>query len=166
MVMVFLNRYTELFFLDEATAMAAGHRPCACCRRNDYTAFMAAVRASGPERSAWSAPQLDEALQAERLREKDDPGCRGFTTSKRLHTAELNSLPDGVMLALDEAAQDAWLLWKGALHRWSHEGYTEHVPLPADDTNVQVLTPPTLVAAIAAGFEPQPPHESVIQPRA
>ena len=111
--MAFPNRYTKLFFLDEATAMAVGqHRPCACCRRKDYTTFMAAIHASGPERSAWSAPQLDEALQAERLR-GEDLVCGGHTSRKRLHTAELGSLPDGVMLALDEAAQDAWLLWEG-----------------------------------------------------
>ena len=81
------RRYTELFFLDEPTAMAAGHRPCACCRRQDYRRFLSAWRAAHLRREPWTAAAVDASLHAERLLADG---------SKARHAARLAELPDGV----------------------------------------------------------------------
>src|SRR5262245_55192180 len=84
------GRYTELFFLDEATALAAGHRPCAECRRGRFNAFRAAWAAAFPDTSGSPLPtadEIDRRLHAERV---------GEDGSKRCFTARLNELPDGV----------------------------------------------------------------------
>src|SRR5215831_12936158 len=102
--------YTELFFLDEPTALAAGHRPCFECRRADATAFAAAwARAQGLG-AAPRADPMDEVLHAQRLEGRD----------KRRHRAALDDLPDGAMIVLD----DAPLAVRGdALLPWSFAGY-------------------------------------------
>ena len=133
------GRYTELFFLDEATGLAAGHRPCAECRRDDYLAF----------RSAWpsgcrSAVELDDQLHAERLNTDD---------SQRRFDADLRGLPDGVMVMLPGDGETARLLWRGRLLRWSAGGYDEPLRRPSFD-RVSVLTPISTVAAIRAGYQP------------
>jgi len=81
------RRYTELFFLDEPTAMAAGHRPCACCRRQDYQRFLRAWSAAHPRREPWTAAAVDAVLHPERLLADG---------SKARHAARLAELPDGV----------------------------------------------------------------------
>jgi hypothetical protein len=110
--------YTVLFFLDEATSLAAGHRPCAACRRSDYTAFKAAwARAFG---SPPSSTDIDNGLFPEMVdRLRGEP----------LRTARLDELPDGVML--EQEAGQAMLLWHGRLHPWTHHGYGP--PLPAGE---------------------------------
>lgn len=138
------RRYTELFFLDEPTSMAAGHRPCACCRRADFTRFLACWRAAHPN-GQWTAGSIDAALHDERL-------------ARRLPAAAPAALPDGTFV-LRSADDSAWLKWRGRLHRWTHGGYVDAAPLAADD-EVRVLTPSLLVATLAAGFEPNPPHAS------
>ena len=121
------GRYTELFFLDEATAFAAGHRPCAECRREDYRRFLALVGAA-------SAGAIDERLHAERL---DPPRSRSFA-----------SLPDAAFVL---RGGEPWLLRGGELLRWTPAGYTERVQRPGRG-RATVLTPPSLVEVLGAGW--------------
>lgn len=132
------HSYTELFFLDEATALSAGHRPCAECRRGDYNRFKALWQAC--RGGDVSADVIDLQLHDE----------RGGGRWKRTYRAMLNELPDGTFIALDAAA---WLLWNGCLHAWSDAGYTERRKRPAM-REVDVLTPPSTVAVLAAGYRP------------
>lgn len=127
--------YTELFFLDEPTALAAGHRPCFECRRSAARAFLAAF--PGAPRSADA---MDAALHRERL-----DGAR-----KRLWRARAGSLPDGAFFARDGAA---FAVHAGRARRWSFAGYGAPEPLGPDET-VDVLTAPSTVAALAAGYRP------------
>lgn len=134
--------WTELFFLDEATALAAGHRPCAFCRRADFLAFTrAAALAFGGE--APAAPVLDARLHAERLDGR----------AKRLHPMQLGKVPDGAMV-VPPGRDDAWLAWRGALRRWTPGGYDGEIRLEAR-TTVNALTPPATLAALAGGYIPQ-----------
>ena len=130
------RRYTELFFLDEATAFAAGHRPCRECRYADYMRFKASWERlfGAPAR----ADDVDRVLHAERL-----DGRR-----KRVHRARFATLPDGTYVALDGAA---WLLWNGALHRWSDRGYDARRGVPPGGT-ADVLTPPSVLKVLRAGY--------------
>ena len=128
------NRYSELFFLDEATALAAGHRPCAECRRKRYEEFRDLLAMKG-------ADEIDRALHAERL----DAGGR-----KRMYRAPVASLPDGTMVDYLGAPH---LLWKGKLWPWSFSGYGAGVALTG--TEVDVLTPRSIVSTIRSGFVPQ-----------
>lgn len=133
------HTYTELFFLDEATAFSAGHRPCAECRRADYTRFRLLWETvhGGPA----GAGVMDARLQAE----------RGGSRAKRTYRADLETLPDGSYVTIDGRA---WLVWDAHLLAWSDAGYTERRPRPAL-FNAEVLTPPSIVAVIAAGYRPQ-----------
>jgi hypothetical protein len=144
------NRYSELFFLDEATSLAAGHRPCAECRRSRYEEFRAAWDAGQRGREAprrfLSAEEIDRVLHDERLE------AGGV---KRAYVVVLASLPDGAMVEHDG---NPHLLWKGKLLPWTFSGYGPAVDAPPD-TEVAVLTPRSIVRAIRAGFVPQV-HES------
>jgi hypothetical protein len=132
------DSYTELFFLDEVTALAAGHRPCFECRRADATAFAEAwARASGHRPGA---AQMDAILHGERL-----DGHR-----KRTHRRHASDLPDATMIALDGSA---YAVRGGAHFRWSPIGYAERCSRPAAG-HVDVLTPPSIVSALAAGYRP------------
>ncbi|MHB8576580.1 MAG: hypothetical protein ACYDCQ_14755 [Dehalococcoidia bacterium] len=141
------RRYTELFFLDEATAFAAGHRPCAECRRPDFLRFKAAWLRGNPDAGvderAGIVP-IDAVLHAERVTR---------TRDKVTYRASIDVLPDGAFVELDDKPGEAYLLWRGRLRRWSFEGYTTARPKPAGVT-VRVLTPRSSVNAIAAGYEP------------
>jgi hypothetical protein len=117
------GRFTELFFLDEATAFAAGHRPCALCRREDYNRFLALVGASG-------ADEIDARLHEERTGPR--PTADG-------------DLPDGTFVLADGAA---WLVTGGRLRRWTPGGYTDTRPLERS----ALVTPPTLVDVLRAGW--------------
>jgi hypothetical protein len=133
--------YTELFFLDEATALAAGHRPCAECRHADYrrfqTAWQHAPRSTSDERP--SADVMDAILHQQR---------RVRPWIKRTHVAALPGLPDGTFVAVAERA----LLVRGAsLLAWSPDGYLQRVPRPPAG-EVTVLTPPSIVAMLKAGY--------------
>jgi len=136
------GRYTELFFLDEATALAAGHRPCAECQRARYLAFRGHWAAANPDAAHSAAPladDMDRVLHAERL------GHGG----KRTYRERLSRLPDGVMVANDE---DRPFLVRGrALAPWTPGGYGPPVPRPAGAT-WRVLTPPSVVRAVAHGY--------------
>ncbi len=140
------NRYTELFFLDEASALAAGHRPCAECRHADYVRFTQVWRqahGNGP----WSADAIDAQLHAER-RERND--SRVGAWRKRNYTAAIATLPDGTYIALDD---QAWVIQANTLLAWSTDRYTTRRPRPHSEA-VTVLTPPSLVAVLRAGYTP------------
>jgi len=138
------RRYSELFFLDEATALSAGHRPCAECRRGRYEEFRRAWAAR--EGSLPGADDMDRVLHAERLTRK-----RGKAT----YAARLSSLPDGVVV---EHGGRACLKWGGRLLPWSFDGYGRPVAA-SSSARVDVLTPRSIVRAIRSGFVPQV-HES------
>lgn len=125
------GRYTELFFLDEATAFAAGHRPCAECRREDYDRFVALVGAR--------ADEIDERLHAERL---------DASRERRLHPARLRDLPDGAFVL---EGGDAWLVLGGELLRWTPSGYAKR--RPRRDGDAALITPPSLVEVLRTGWQ-------------
>ena len=136
------GRWTALFFLDEATALAAGHRPCGYCRRQDYLAYAEAWRrAAGLERRP-RAGEMDARLHAERVEPR--------TQRKRTRQAVAGDLPDGVMVRHDGACG---LLAGGRFLPWSFAGYGDPVAL-APGVAVELLTPPASVAVIAAGYRP------------
>ena len=137
------GRFTELFFLDEATAMAAGHRACALCRREDYARLRAVWEELHPGQGGADA--IDAQLHAERL----DPAAHG----RRLHAAPFDALPDGAFVLRDGAP---WLVLGGRLRRWSPGGYTASLPRPAGVAG-RVITPPSLVAVLSTGWKPAVP---------
>jgi len=130
--------YTELFFLDETVALAAGHRPCVECRRDDFLRFRAAWTAAGGD--GRSVDEIDRRLHADRL---TVPGARRF------YRDEIDALPDGVHVEIDGAA---WLIWGGALHAWSAASYTARRAIGRGP--VTVITPQSIVGAIRAGYAP------------
>lgn len=137
--------YTELFFLDEVTALAAGHRPCFECRRQDAEAFADCwARARGTSVRP-RASDMDVLLHAERLDRR----------AKRRYCLAVNDLPDGAFVALEE---DAWAVRGDALLRWMPAGYLTKRPRPRS-INIDVLTPPAILAVLAAGYRP-PWHDS------
>ena len=121
------GRYTELFFLDEATAFAAGHRPCAECRREDYNRFMQIVGES-------RASAVDERLHTERL--------------APYRSADLGALPDAAFVLRDG---EPWLVFGDELLRWSPAGYVERVVRPRTGA-ATMITPPSLLAVLRSGF--------------
>ena len=141
------GRYTELFFLDEATALAAGHRPCAECRHERFIDFCNAWKSGNRFISSGrpTAEQIDNHLHAERV---------GADRSKRSYRANLDELPDGVVVTKSERGQHAYLLWDHWLLVWSPGGYQERRPRP-QGVQVTVLTPKSTVAAIRAGYLPE-----------
>jgi hypothetical protein len=134
--------YTELFFLDEVTALAAGHRPCFECRRADATAF-AEKWAAGNGGAIPHAPEMDIVLQSERLDGR----------AKRTHEMRIEDLPDGAMLALMDQPHAAFAVRGSHLLCWSESGYAEKIARPRGNANV--LTLPSIVAVLAAGYQPQ-----------
>ena len=114
-----LSHYTELFFLDEATALAAGHRPCAECRHARFLDFCNAwAKANHTDRRAGrpTATVIDDCLHAERI---------ASDRSKRTFTAALDDLPDGVFVAVPARGEQAYLVWSDHLLAWSPGGYGE-----------------------------------------
>jgi len=135
------NSYTELFFLDEPTALAAGHRPCFECRRADAVAFAAAWARGQRLNVPPQAPDMDVVLQAQRLAGRE----------KRRHRAALDTLPDGAMIVLDNKP----LAVRGdTLLPWSFVGYGAPRPRPRG-IEIDVLTPPAIVAVLSASYRPQ-----------
>jgi hypothetical protein len=142
------NRYTHLFFLDEATALAAGHRPCAECRHARFLDFCNAWKAVHPAHGGAGRPtadEIDKQLHAERL--------TAYRT-KRSYAAALDELPDGVFVTVDGSGGHAHLVWGGRLLEWTPGGYRKRRPRPKGET-VRVLTPRSTVAAIRAGYVPE-----------
>jgi hypothetical protein len=136
------GHFTVLFFHDEAVALAAGHRPCALCRRADYEAYREAwTRALGGPRP--SAKELDSHLHGERL-------VRG-THRRRLHRTGWAGLPAGAFVLLDDGPA---LVRDAAVVPWTTAGYGEPRRRPRGG-EVDLITPPATVAALAAGYRPQ-----------
>ena len=136
---VWTRRYTDLFFLDEVTALAAGHRPCFECRRADANAFAekwAQTRGS----DLPYVEEMDRTLQAERLDGR----------AKRTHKMRLDDLPDGAMVARDDTA---YAVRGSHLLRWSASGYGERIARVQGMADL--LTPPSIVGVLAAGYKPQ-----------
>ena len=131
--------WTELFFLDEATAFAAGHRPCFYCRRADAVRFRDAW-AKGNRQDRVSAKDMDATLHAERL-----DGC-----VKQLHQlrSPVRELPDGAMVA---SAEQSYLVRDGETWLWSFAGYSR---ASLSEQHVKLLTPPSTVRALRAGYRP------------
>jgi hypothetical protein len=137
--------YTELFFLDEATALAAGHRPCAECRREDYDALVALWRELHPADAGADA--IDARLHAERL------DGEGGGRRRRFDEGDHADLPDGAFVLRDGAP---WLVLGAHLRRWTPAGYADRARRPARGT-ASVITPPSLVALLRTPREPLVP---------
>jgi len=137
------NAYTELFFLDEVTAFAAGHRPCAECRRSRYNEFRRAWM-EGNEwegRLAIRAPEMDEVLHRERIE-----GDNKVTWSGRLL-----DLPHGTMFEFD---QKSYAICDGDILEWSFDGYSKADPVTFPE-EVDVLTPRSVVNVLSTEFRPE-----------
>jgi hypothetical protein len=141
--------WTELFFLDEATALAAGHRPCAYCRRADFEAFRAALARGLGLAVPPRAPEIDARLHAERL---TPPGAGPRV--KRLWPMATQAVPAGAMAAVGAAA---WLRTETGWRQWTPAGYGPATAALAGqaDGPIAVLTPPTVCAALVAGWRPR-----------
>lgn len=137
------GRYTELFFLDEATALAAGHRPCALCRREDYNRLGEIWGTLHP------GQQGADAIDAQLHRERWDAN----TGARRLHAARPQDLPDGAFIWRDTRP---WLVLGGELLAWTPAGYTERRPIRGVAA-AELITPPSLVAVLRAGWDPVVP---------
>lgn len=130
------RKYTKLFFLDEAVALSAGQRPCQTCRRDRYQDYVAAVR---KDFEIDGATALDKHLSQAR----SAPSLR----------APVQSLPDGAFVDLGEG--DFRIVWQGALHRWTPEGYLDPVPMKsAGSGEASLLTPGPSLAALRNGYRP------------
>jgi hypothetical protein len=136
--------YTELFFLDEPTALAAGHRPCFECRRRDAVAFAARWAAALEKTASPRAPEMDRVLHAERL---DGRG-------KRRHALPLDRLPDGAMLTMAGEPSSVFAVRGGHLLQWTPDGYGDPRTRPRG-IRVDVLTPPSILVVLAQGYRPQ-----------
>jgi hypothetical protein len=144
------GKFTELFFLDEATALAAGHRPCALCRREDYDRFGELWRRLHPD--ARGADAIDAQLHLERVA----PDTRG----QLHHDAALDSLPDGAFVLLEGTPH---LVLDSRLLRWTPAGYVTPTRRPPGE-HACVLTPPSLVALLRSGWRSDVPllHPSAL----
>jgi hypothetical protein len=132
--------YTELFFLDEPTALAAGHRPCFECRRIGAEAFAEAWRKARRLPARPYADEMDDVLHGERLKGR----------AKRLYRRKIDALPDGAFIVLED---DAFAIRSEALLHWTPQGYDVRTPRPFGMT-VDVLTPPAILAVLSAGYRP------------
>lgn len=136
------NRYTELFFLDEATGFAAGHRPCAECRRSDFNRFIqlwAGIR--GLDGRAY-VRDIDDQLHLERLSGRKN---------KRTHETSVQGLPDGCFIRFENQPM---LIRGDAVLTWTPGGYADPLSKRSLD-QVEVLTPPSLVQILQAGYDIQ-----------
>jgi hypothetical protein len=142
------GRYTELFFLDEATALAAGHRPCAECRHQRFKDFCSAWASGNPTllgSEKLTVSILDNQLHQERIA----PG-----RAKRMFRANLDDLPEGAFVTAESWEGIAYLVRTHSLLAWSPGGYRGAVARP-QGMEVSVLTPPSTIEAIRAGYAPE-----------
>jgi hypothetical protein len=137
------GRFTELFFLDEATAFAAGHRPCALCRREDYKRVVAIWRELHP--GQIGADAIDAQLHSERV--------ASGTGAQRHREVPLDDLPDGAFILSDGGPV---LVLGDELVRWSAAGYTGRRPRPTRQ-QATLITPPSLVTVLRSGWRPVVP---------
>lgn len=139
------GHYTPLFACDEAVALAAGHRPCAACRRGAFDRFVSCWKAAHgiSSDSFLGAKDVDRVLHRART-------VRG---RQLRHEAKVRDLPDGTFVLLSEAQERPALLWQGCAYPWNHTGYGEAAKCVSGAT-VTVLTPIPIVAVLAAGYRP------------
>jgi hypothetical protein len=133
------GHYTELFFLDEATAMAAGHRPCAECQRSRFNLFREAWAKANPELTGEKRPAattVDTFLHSERL-------------NNRVDRPSVKTLPDGTFVTFDES--DAYLILDSQLLRWTPAGYETRIA-PTTAIPLRILTPASVVRTLKAGY--------------
>jgi hypothetical protein len=134
------QHYTELFFLDEVTAFAAGHRPCAECRRADFVWFTEAWRKAFGVTARRIADEMDAVLHGER--------CVSGAGAPRSALSSSSALPNGTMIAQDGKA---FAIQDGRFLPWSFEGYGPPKPVRGD---VSLLTPPAIVKVFQTGYAP------------
>lgn len=141
------GHYTELFFLDEATALAAGHRPCAECQRDRFNLFREAWAKANPEFTDKIRPlatEIDAVLHLERI------GSKHFCDS-------IDGLPDGTFLTDNE--QDSYLVFGGKLRRWTPSGYETKAALNVDFP-ARLLTPASVVRTLRKGYPVDLHHQA------
>lgn len=143
------GRWTPIFFLDDAAALAAGHRPCGLCRRDDHRSYRDAVTAAAGLAQPLKAVDLDRRLTGERLRRGRGIDRRG---DRLLWSADIDDLPDGTVVL--DADVHPHVLVDDRMLRFTFDGWDRPRPLPGNRT-VRVLTPPTSVAALAHGYRPR-----------
>jgi hypothetical protein len=141
------HRWTPLFFLDDAVALAAGHRPCARCRPDAYRSYRDAVSTALAADAPVRAAAIDRRLVAERLRRGGGLARAG---DRRPWTAAATDVPDGTVVVRGGAPR---LLVGDRTFAFSFDGWTPSSPRPGG-VEVRVLTPPTSVAALRHGFVP------------
>ncbi len=132
--------YTELFFLDEPAALAAGHRPCFECRRNDALAFAERWRQAHKLQTRPRADEMDAILHRQRRHGR----------AKHQNRRDIDALPDGAFIVLGEGA---FAVRGKSLLRWTPQGYDARRPRPRG-SKVDVLTPPAIVAVLSHGYQP------------
>jgi hypothetical protein len=138
------NRWTELFFLDEATAFAAGHRPCCECRKENFNRFKLCWLKGNPQygfQSKVSIKEIDTIIHEERI---------GKDCAKITYEDLVQGLPDGTFVLLDG---DPFLLVKNFIYLWSPSGYAAGIPAPGTGV-MKILTPRSIVNAFRAGYNP------------
>jgi hypothetical protein len=137
-----VGNYTELFFLDEATALAAGHRPCATCRRDRYDAFLAAWSAGNRNGAKVLASEVDKQMKLDR-----SPGTR-------VETSTFHGFPDGVFVKQKNTGS-FYLVRGSSLHQWSFEGYGRAQPIATITWPFFVLTPACTIKTLKSGYKTQ-----------
>lgn len=139
------DRWTELFFLDEATAFAAGHRPCFECRREDAKRFKSCWIQGNPLYNlsmSTSINEIDAIIHRERINSEK---------KKVMHQRLSSVIPEGIFILLNE---DPYLFSKGKLHRWTPFGYENSIAMP-EASMLTILTPDSIVNTFRAGYAPQ-----------
>lgn len=139
------DRWTELFFLDEATAFAAGHRPCFECRRENAKRFKSCwIKGNAAYNFSMSTSinQIDEIIHCERI---------NSAKKKVTHQRPPSAVPDGAFILINE---NPYLFCKGRAHRWTHFGYEDIIAVP-ETSMLTILTPESIVNAFRAGYMPQ-----------
>lgn len=139
------GRYTELFFLDEATAFSAGHRPCCECRRNDFNRFKSFWLRGNPGYNfdeKISIQKIDEIIHKERI-DQDN--------SKITFEESSPDIPNGIFVLFNNKP---FLIFNNRMFLWSAFGYEKGIPLQGPDKLI-ILTPMSVVNTFRAGYEPQ-----------
>ena len=142
------RKWTELFFLDEATAFAAGHRPCGFCRNADYKNFKALwlkANAEFYDLANEKIPSIDKIIHQERITK---------LRAKNYYFERLGNLPDGVIIAFPNDLTKCFLHKNGKLFEWQPRGYIAKIQ-PHKNLEVAVLTPKSFVRVFEMGFLPQ-----------
>ena len=145
------GRWTELFFLDEATAFAAGHRPCFFCRREAATAFARAWGEGAGLGRAAKASEMDAVMKTERAHVGRRREAERWALMEQLPVVSSGDLTRGAMVMAEEGAANAYLFDGDRFRRWTVEGYVAGAPKGV----IRLLTPASVMRAFAAGYKPE-----------